>query len=294
MSPRGTRCCVDSDDDRAGTAVREVRGSADEAEAGGDLRRERLWVLGAPESARHAGLAPITDTTASRRGRARQPVEHQHVQDPVLGDRRAGSVQESSFSPIQARGPAGQRWRSRRCPARRSGRSPVEPSAPPTSVQSARRPSPLRGLAAPATAGQGRYDAMESGIGQQRQHVEEFHDAARPAVGEDERERIAMRRLSMQEMDRETVDRRGELRHGVQVPLGDPPAVVLRAARAASLQPFEPNALTGSVGGSGEGGARSRARRSRARLAQRPVRAARSSPRYWRAHHPASRPARRL
>jgi len=46
-------------------------------------------------------------------------------------------------------------------------------------------------------------------------------------------------------MDRQTVDRGHELPHGVEAPLGCPPVVVLRPARAALLEPVEWHTLAG-------------------------------------------------
>jgi hypothetical protein len=84
---------------------------------------------------------------------------------------------------------------------------------------------------------------VEAGLGEQREHVEELDDAPRPPVGEDDREGVCARRAGMQKVDRQAVDRGGELWHGVETPLGCAPVVVLGPSRTASLEQLERDAL---------------------------------------------------
>ena len=60
---------------------------------------------------------------------------------------------------------------------------------------------------------------MKARLGEQREYVEELHDAARPAVRKDERESVGARRARVHEVDAQAVDRGGELGHGVEAPL---------------------------------------------------------------------------
>jgi hypothetical protein len=111
-------------------------------------------------------------------------------------------------------------------------------------ARSVERPTGLGRLAAPAVAGQRGHDAVEARVGEQRQDVEVLHDAARPAVREDEREGVGTRGAGVQEVDPQTIDRGDELRHDVEAPLGRTPVVTVRPARAAFLQALECDALT--------------------------------------------------
>ena len=48
--------------------------------------------------------------------------------------------------------------------------------------------------------------AVGDGIGQRREQVEELEHRARPAVGEDQRHRLGLRRAQVDEVDLEPVD----------------------------------------------------------------------------------------
>ena len=113
-------------------------------------------------------------------------------------------------------------------------------------------------LAAPTIAGQGGKDAVEARLGEERERIQEFDDAAGPAVGEHEWDGISARRAGVQEVDPEAVDRGGELGHGVEAPLRGAPVVVLRPARTAFLEPLEGDALARVGRRSGQRVARSR------------------------------------
>ena len=89
---------------------------------------------------------------------------------------------------------------------------------------------------------------METRVREQREHVQELRDAARPSVRQDEREGLGTWRAGVQEMDAQAVDRGRELRDGVEPPLRRPPDVVLRPARTAMLEALERHALA-RVGG---------------------------------------------
>src|ERR1700674_5611848 len=65
-------------------------------------------------------------------------------------------------------------------------------------------------------------------VGQRAYDVQHLDDRARPAVCDDERQRVLMRRLDLDEVDVEAVDLRDELRQRVQ-PRLEPPEVVLGA-----------------------------------------------------------------
>ena len=112
---------------------------------------------------------------------------------------------------------------------------------------------PRRGrLVAEAVARQRRADHVE-GIGwvaavgdrvrQRPDDLEELDDRARPAMRQDQRKRVGRGRPDVQEVDREPVERRAELRQRVEPGLGSPPVVLLGPVAAEVLQVGERDAL---------------------------------------------------
>jgi hypothetical protein len=75
--------------------------------------------------------------------------------------------------------------------------------------------------------GIGRITAVGSRIGQRPGDLGEFHDRTRPAVRDDQRDRIRFRGPDMSEMDVRPIDRGGELRPLVEPGLGGPPGVLV-------------------------------------------------------------------
>src|SRR3712207_5171345 len=67
--------------------------------------------------------------------------------------------------------------------------------------------------------GVGGVRAQNARIGQRTDHLEEFHGRAGPAVGEDQRQRIRLRRADVQEVDVLAVDVGDELRELVELRL---------------------------------------------------------------------------
>lgn len=62
----------------------------------------------------------------------------------------------------------------------------------------------------------GRFAAVGTGIAQRTDQVDELGDRDGVAVGDDQRQRVGLRRPHVQEVDRLTVDRRHELREPVE------------------------------------------------------------------------------
>jgi hypothetical protein len=111
---------------------------------------------------------------------------------------------------------------------------------------------------AEAVAGQRRADdvervprvaAVRHRVGERADRLEELYDRSRPAMGEDERQRVVVGRADVQEVDPEAVDRGTELRQGVQAPLGGPPVVLLGPVPAQRAQVAQGDALRPVVGG---------------------------------------------
>ncbi len=71
-----------------------------------------------------------------------------------------------------------------------------------------------------------RAAAMRRGIGQGIDDLQLLDDRARPAVGDDEGQRIVMLRANVNEVNIQTVDLGDELRQGVQPRLDLPPVVI--------------------------------------------------------------------
>ena len=65
-------------------------------------------------------------------------------------------------------------------------------------------------------------------VGQGTDGLEQLDDRAGPAMRHDQRHRVRVTRLDVDEMDVHAVDLRHELRKGVQLPLGFSPVVVRR------------------------------------------------------------------
>ncbi len=96
-------------------------------------------------------------------------------------------------------------------------------------------PADLGRLAREAVPGQGGQDEVEGilgaaavrgRVGQRAGGVDQLHDGAGPAVGHDQRQRVLVRRLDVDEVDLHAVDLGRELGQGVELRLGLPPVVV--------------------------------------------------------------------
>ena len=89
----------------------------------------------------------------------------------------------------------------------------------------------------------GRIAAMGDGIDQRLDHLVEFHHRTRPAMGDDQRHRLRMRRAGVDEVDAEPVDLGRELRKAIERRLALPPVVLLAPVAADFLDPFQRRAL---------------------------------------------------
>ena len=96
-------------------------------------------------------------------------------------------------------------------------------------------PAELGRLVGEAVAGDGRQHEVErvlgasavcGGVGEWADGLEQLDDRARPAVRHDQRQRVLVRRLHMDEVDVEPVDLGFELRLRVQSSLAPPPVVL--------------------------------------------------------------------
>jgi hypothetical protein len=70
--------------------------------------------------------------------------------------------------------------------------------------------------------------AVRGRVGERADDLEQFDDGARPAVGHDERQRVRVRRLHVDEVDVDAVDLRLELRQRVESRLTLAPVVLGR------------------------------------------------------------------
>jgi hypothetical protein len=113
-------------------------------------------------------------------------------------------------------------------------------------------PAELRRLAGEAVARQGRQHEVErvlrlpavSGrVGQRADGLQEFDDRAGPAVRHDQRQRVLMRRLHMDEVDIHPVDLGRELRQRVELRLDLAPVVVGRPVAGERLHRRQLHAL---------------------------------------------------
>ena len=84
-------------------------------------------------------------------------------------------------------------------------------------------------------------------VGQRTDHVKKFDHRARPAMGQDQRPRVAMRGAYMQKVDTQITDGRAELRISVE-PVGDPVHVVVARPVAGQLAHIIPRDALGPVG----------------------------------------------
>ncbi len=135
-------------------------------------------------------------------------------------------------------------------------------------------PARPAGLAAEAVAGQRRADHVESvrgvaavrrRIGERPDDLAELDDRARPAVRDDQRQRVLAGRADVQEVDVQAVDLGAELREAVQPGLGRPPVVAVQPvlAQFAGVRPAErPGSSRPRSRASGHRVRRSRSRRS--------------------------------
>jgi hypothetical protein len=96
-------------------------------------------------------------------------------------------------------------------------------------------PAELGRLAGEAVAGQGRQhqvervlgaSAVRGRVGERAYDLEQLDDRAGPAVGHDERQRVLVGRLHVDEVDLDPVDLARELGQGVELRLGLAPVVV--------------------------------------------------------------------
>jgi hypothetical protein len=96
-------------------------------------------------------------------------------------------------------------------------------------------PAQLRRLAGEAVAGQGRQDEVErvlgfsavrGRVGERADGLEQLDDRAGPAVRHDQRQRVLVRRLHVDEVDLDPVDLGPELRERVELRFGLAPVVV--------------------------------------------------------------------
>ena len=122
----------------------------------------------------------------------------------------------------------------------------------PRACDAAVLPAELGRLAGEAVAGQGRQHEVEcvlggaavSGrVGQRADGVEQLDDRAGPAVGHDQRQRVLMPRLDVDEVDLDPVDLGRELRQRVQSRLDLAPVVVGRPVAGERLQRRQLHAL---------------------------------------------------
>ncbi len=108
------------------------------------------------------------------------------------------------------------------------------------------------GFAGEAEAGQRRTDDMErigsvaamgNGIDQRLDHLVELDHRAWPAVGDDQRHRLRVRRADMQVVDGKPIDLGGELTEPIERRLTLAPVVALAPVGADVLDPCERRAL---------------------------------------------------
>jgi hypothetical protein len=136
----------------------------------------------------------------------------------------------------------------RRAPVTALGAVAVVAQAPhelgPRLGDAAHAPARLGGLLAEAVArqrrahhveGVGRVAPVGGRIHQRAERVEELDDRPRPAVGEDQRQRLGVRRADVEAVDAQAVDLRAKGTEVVQPRLDHPPVVAVRPVRAQVL-----------------------------------------------------------
>jgi hypothetical protein len=84
---------------------------------------------------------------------------------------------------------------------------------------------------------------MGGRIGQRLDHLVELNNRPWPAMGDDKRHRLGVRRAHVDEMDVKTVDLGGELRETIEQCLAPAPVVVFGPVPADLLNPFQRRAL---------------------------------------------------
>lgn len=84
---------------------------------------------------------------------------------------------------------------------------------------------------------------MRGRVGQGLDHLVELDHRARPAMGDDQRHRVRMRRTDMQEVNAETVDIGRELRKAIELRFSRAPVVLLGPVAADVLDPLQGGAL---------------------------------------------------
>jgi hypothetical protein len=89
----------------------------------------------------------------------------------------------------------------------------------------------------------GRLAAVSGRVDQRPDDLEELDDRPWPAVVEDKRQRISLRRTDVEEVDLEPVDLGAELGQRVQARLARPPVVTVGPVRAQLLQVGKRDAL---------------------------------------------------
>ena len=102
-----------------------------------------------------------------------------------------------------------------------------------------------------------RAAAMGRRVGQERNDLFELHDARRPAMGDDKRQRPGTLSLDMQDMDRVSVHIGHKLGKGVEPGFGQAPVETVPPMRDEALQEIEIGAIAppGAVDGIGPAGA---------------------------------------
>lgn len=93
--------------------------------------------------------------------------------------------------------------------------------------------------------------AAVAGIGERVDDVDELGDAARPAVGDDERHGVGTGRTMMEEVDAEAVDVRAELADLVEPRLEAAPVVAVLPVRDQLREIGEGDALRPPIGAGG-------------------------------------------
>jgi hypothetical protein len=136
-------------------------------------------------------------------------------------------------------------------------------------------PARACGLVAEAIAGKRRTDDVE-GVGrvasvggrvsERPEHLQELDDRAWPAVRENKRQGVLVRRANVKEVDSEPVDPGAELRQSVEPILGGPPVVAVGPVGTELLQVTERHALRPVVDRLAFGPAR--ARQTRTKIAE--------------------------
>ena len=133
-------------------------------------------------------------------------------------------------------------------------------------IRAGSQPRALRRLRE-SVAGQRRRDHVERvfgptavvlGIGQPRDHVEELHDRARPPVGEEQRQRVGVRRARVHEVDLLPVDPGAEVRQLVEPRFLRAPVVLVapvldELAQVAHRDPVLPAGVVDLVREAGRG-----------------------------------------